>query len=165
MSDWSSAALLVLVAILVVATVLWCAWTATRLDRLNLRRAAAESGLRGLVQERAAVATELASTGLHDPASAVLLMDAAVAARDAADEWQAQSTLTEVIDLVDLPQDDPLVARLEALGRQVSMARRIHNDIAARAIDLRSRRRVRWFHLAGHAPGPDMIEFDDTTKG
>jgi hypothetical protein len=145
--------------------VLWCFWTATRLDRLSLRRQAAESGLRGLIQERAAVAIELASSGLHDPASAVLLMDAAVAARDAADDWEAQSRLTEVIDLVDLPEADPLVARLTTLGRQVSMARRIHNDIAARVIDLRSRRRVRWFRLAGHAPSPEMIEFDDTSPG
>jgi hypothetical protein len=158
-----AAVAVLLLLVLVWATVAWCVWTATRLDRLHLLLEASRAGLRELLQQRAGVAIELASTGLEDPASAVLLMDAAVAARDSDDDGPAQSRLTQVVQLLDLPSSDPLVVRMSTLERQASMARRIHNDIAARTIDLRGRRRVRWFRLAGRAPVPEMVEFDDAT--
>jgi len=43
----------------------------------------------------------------------------------------------------------------------VELARRFHNDHVTSARALRSRRRVRWFHLAGHAPEPTTVDLDD----
>jgi hypothetical protein len=155
-----STALVVLVLLLAVGAG-WCVWTATRLDRLHLKVEAARFSLCESLQRRSSIAIELASTGLSDPASAVLVMAAAVEARDHADDWEAQSMLTTTLALVSLPVADALVAQLDVTVRQVSIARRIHNDMVARALDLRGRRRVRWFGLAGHAAPPRVVYLDD----
>lgn len=158
-------ALLVGVLVLVVLLGVWCSWTAGRLDRLHLRCEAADAALRSQLQRRSAVAVELAGTGLSDPASALLLLEAAHRAREATGPatWQAESELTRTLHLVDLPADsaDLLAAELRDAAWKVSVARRIHNGLAADTLALRSRRRVRWFRLAGHAERPVMIDFDD----
>jgi hypothetical protein len=179
----------VLLALLALTTAAWCSWTATRLDRLHLRCEAAGAALRGHLLQRSAVAVELAAGGLSDPASALVLLDAAHTARAAeagapisdrtagtevgsgspgtqahpAPAWLAESDLTQALHVVELPSADaePLVAELREAARRASMARRIHNDLAATTAALRSRRRVRWFRLAGHAEQPAMVDFDD----
>lgn len=159
------AVLLVGVLVLAVLLAAWCSWTAGRLDRLHLRCEAADAALRSQLQRRSAVAVELAGTGLSDPASALLLLEAAHGAREATGPatWQAESELTRTLHLVDLPPDsaDLLAAELRDAAWKVTVARRIHNGVAANTSALRSRRRVRWFHLAGHAELPAMIDFDD----
>ncbi len=159
------AVLLVGVLVLAVLLAAWCSWTAGRLDRLHLRCEAADAALRSQLQRRSAVAVELAGTGLSDPASALLLLEAAHGAREATGPatWQAESELTRTLHLVDLPPDsaDLLAAELRDAAWKVTVARRIHNGVAANTLALRSRRRVRWFHLAGHAELPAMIDFDD----
>ena len=102
-----------------------------------------------------------ASTGLTDPASAVLLMSAAVEARDNGVDWLAQSQLTYTLRLVDSSGDGQLASDVRASQREASIARRIRNDLVARTVDLRGRRRVRWFRLAGGAAPPLMVEYDD----
>lgn len=141
----------------------WFSWTAGRLDRLHLRCQATEAALRSQLLRRSAVAVELAGGGLADPASALLLLEAAHQAREAAgpEKWPAESELTATLRLVDLPED-ALAAELHDAARKVSVSRRIHNDLVASTLALRSRRRVRWFNLAGHAAAPAMIEFDDS---
>jgi hypothetical protein len=170
------------VAVLVVVLGLWCFWTAGRLDRMHLRVEAARASLLTQLQHRASIATELA-IGPLDPASSVLLLEAARAARDGGDavepsgeagrpghglrgerdQWLAESDLTAMLLAVELPsaEDEPLVRELADTARKVALARRIHNDVAATTIRLHARRRVRWFHLAGHAAAPQMIDFDD----
>ncbi len=159
------AVLLVGVLVLAVLLAAWCSWTAGRLDRLHLRCEAADAALLSQLQRRSAVAVELAGTGLSDPASALLLLEAAHGAREATGPatWQAESELTRTLHLVDLPPDsaDLLAAQLRDAAWKVTVARRIHNGVAANTLALRSRRRVRWFHLAGHAELPAMIDFDD----
>lgn len=156
-----------LVTLLVLSTLLaaWFSWTAGRLDRLHLRCEAADVALRSALLHRSAVAVELAGGGLGDPASALLLLEAAHQAREATgpDKWLAESELTRTLQLVDLPPEsaDPLVAELRDAARKVSVARRIHNDLVASTLALRSRRRVRWFGLTGRAEPPVMIDFDD----
>jgi hypothetical protein len=188
-----------LLALLVLITAAWCSWTATRLDRLHLRCEAAATAVRAHLLQRSAVAVELAGGGLTDPASALVLLDAAHTAREAEAATQigsdlpatsasvspvpawlaesdppaaspspapaglAESGLTSALHAVELPSADtePLVAELRDAARRASMARRIHNDLAARTAELHSRRRVRWFRLAGHARVPVMIDFDD----
>lgn len=145
--------------------VAWCVWTATRLDRLQLRCEAAEVAVRSHLLRRSSVAVELATTRLPDPRSSAVLLDAAVRARDAAGDevWMAESDLTRALQVAELPvpESEPLVALLGDAQRRAAVARRIHNDTAASALDLRGRRRVRWLRLAGRSQPPVMIEFDD----
>ncbi|MDX6296504.1 MAG: hypothetical protein QOI51_361 [Nocardioidaceae bacterium] len=162
--------LTVVLTLLVVAALLlglWCTWTAGRLDRMHLRLEAARASLEAMLQHRASVAGELASGGLTDPASALVLLEAARASRESAgrddERWLAESELTAALFAVDLPPPDeePLMGELVDAARKAGMARRIYNDVAANTRRLHSRRRVRWLHLAGHAEVPDMIDFDD----
>lgn len=159
--------LVVAAAVLVVLTAAWLSWTAGRLDRMHLRCESAMASLVAQLHRRAAVAGELAGGGLADPASALLLLEAARTAREAgerggSDHWQAQSDLTAALYAVELGSpDDPLVLELADAARRAALARRIHNDLASRAGQLRSRRRVRWFGLAGHAAPPQSVDFDD----
>jgi len=159
---------IVLVVVLVVVVGLWCFWTAGRLDRMHLRVEAARSSLVAQLQHRASAATELAIGGVGDPASSVLLLAAARSARESedlpdADRWLAESELTAILLALELPPatEEPLVGELSDAARNAALARRIHNDVAATTTRLHRRRRVRWFHLAGHAKAPAMIDFDD----
>jgi hypothetical protein len=165
----TAAWLWIIVSLLVVAAAAacWFSWTAGRLDRMHLRVEAAEASLRAQLHRRASLATELAGGGLGDPASALLLLETSRAARDSAESgpehWLAESELTAALYALDLPPPDeePLVGELADAARKASMARRIHNDLAATTRQLHARRRVRWFRLAGHAASPSMVEFDD----
>lgn len=164
----------VLVAALVVlmATAAWFSWTATRLDRLHLRREAAESALRLQLARRVAAAVDVAGSGVLDAASAVLVLGSAQRVRDLDDQapsslerWRAESELTEVLVAVE-PQpveaaDADAWGELRASSERVALARRIHNDVTTSVLALRGRRRVRWFGLAGHAERPAMVELDD----
>ena len=58
-------------------------------------------------------------------------------------------------------QAPDLVDELAAACHKVELARRFHNDHVTSARALRSRRRVRWFHLSGHAPEPTTVDLDD----
>ncbi len=158
------------VVVMVLVTAAWCSWTATRLDRLHLRCEGARSALRAHLLERSAAALELAAGGLSDPASALVLLDAASSAREAESRagdgdnvWLTESVLTQALHVVELPSADeePLVSQVLDAATNASMARRIHNDLAATTLALRDRLRVRWFQLAGHARAPTMIDFDD----
>ncbi len=161
-----AAAVVVAVLVLVLALALWLVWTANRLDKLHLRCAAARANLEEQALRRAVSAQEVATSGALDIASAVLLSDAAVAAWEADGDgrWQAESDLTSALHLVVLPDSGPEVAELADASRRLTMARRIHNDVATSTLALRGRRLVRWLHLGGHAPAPQMIAFDDRVR-
>lgn len=152
--------LLVVVVCLAVAVGLWCLWTATRLDRLHLQAQSARAGLSAALVRRSAAANDLALSGSLDPATSLALADAAAVAREPGDDWQRQSDLSAVLRMVGDDSPARIDDALDRACREVSMARRIHNDVVVRAQDLHGRRRVRWFHLAGHADLPRTIEFD-----
>jgi hypothetical protein len=70
-----------------------------------------------------------------------------------------------------LPADDPAEhnpfavearAQLAQACTRVQLARRFHNDAVAQAQRVRDKRVVRWVHLAGRAPVPQMVEIDDS---
>jgi len=158
---------------LVVAGV-YLSWTAGRLDRLHARVDAARAALDAQLVRRSAVAMELATCGLLDPASALLIADAASTARQAGDEDRtlAESDLSRALraaldqpdqleELSDSAEGRQLVEELEAVGRRVVMARRFHNDAVRAARALRSKRHVRYLRLAGHARPPVTFECDD----
>jgi hypothetical protein len=148
--------LLVLAAAVLVA--LWCAWTATRLDRLHLRLASAEATLAEALARRCSYAAEAALAEGVDPATSVAILAAAGRARDAErGDWQAHGDLTTTLRAVGVLDSDQPLARS---SRDVAINLAIHNDLAVRTAQLRARRRVRWFRLAGHAPDPEPVRLD-----
>lgn len=162
MSEVRGTPLFGVVAAALVVFLGWLSWTANRLHRAHLRREAAAASLRARLLERSDLVLQMAD-GLST-ASATRLRGAATRARTSGgDDWIAESELSQTLRAVQLPppHHDLLAGRLSDVTRRASVARRIHNDLTSRAIELRGRRRVRWFGLAGHAPPPSMIELDD----
>ena len=165
---------LVVVLALLAVVALVLTWSAGRLDHLHTRVERMAATLDAELLRRSAATLELATSGVLDPATSMVLADAAHHARTVADpeREEAESALTEALlvafdDESDGPQDapDPVVATLvgevATAARRVQTARRLHNDAVAVT---RARRRApfaRVFHLAGRAPVPEPVEFDD----
>ncbi len=157
------------VVLLMVVVGIWFSWTATRLDQLHHRIDLGRESLNTQLALRSGTVLELVGSGALDDAEVVLLSDAAQRARRTP-EGQAESELSQVLRAV-LDSEERVAAvraeapelagDLSAACRKVELARRFHNDHVTSARALRSRRRVRWFHLAGHAPEPTTVDLDD----
>jgi hypothetical protein len=136
----------------------WLSWLATRLDRAHHRVERSWATLDAALVRRAQRATEVARGIDVDPATTLLVCDAAAAAlevdlpRDARE--QVESTLSHVLDLVELPG-------VELEQDRAILARRLHNDAVSTARSLRRRPVVRIFGLAGRAPEPKPFEMAD----
>jgi hypothetical protein len=167
---------LALVGLLLVAG--WLSWTAQRLDRMHHRTDVSRGTLDAQLLRRSGAALELAVTDALDPASRLLLLDAAHHARTAGpgEQEAAESALSAALRAVladrravaDLHRDPEVAGLLDELARRcakVELARRFHNDVVVSARALRSRRRVRWLRLAGHAPEPRTVDLDDVPPG
>ena len=167
--DW----LVALAAVVLRGIVL--SWTAGRVDRMHTRRAAARAALDAQLARRAAVAVEVAASGVLDPATSLMLADAAHRARTAGssgeDRETAESDLSKALaaafddaSISALRTDSeagPAIEELVAVCRRVQLARRFHNDAVRVTQRLRRKPLVRWLGLAGRAPWPSTIEFDD----
>ena len=156
---------------------LYLSMTAGRLDRLHLRIAAAERSLDAHLLRRSSVAAEIAAAGLLDPATSMLIAQAAHAARMGQDapvheRSRVESDLTAALcaaleddeDVSEATSDDigrSLFLELEAAWSRLELARRFHNDAVRACRQVRRQRLVRWFHLAGHTALPDTWEMDD----
>jgi hypothetical protein len=140
----------------------YASWTAGRLDRLHHRVELARTSLETELARRSALVGELGGSGILDPASSLLLLDAAHRARTASPEEreQRESALTRAIHATGTDVE-PWTAELNLAMRRVQLARRFHNDIVVSTRELRRRRLVSWFRLAGHAPMPTTIELED----
>ena len=148
---------------------------AGRLDRLHHRIDVALAALDGHLARRAATVTELAT--LLDPASAVILSDAAYAAHncDPADfesRMNLENTLTAALkdtledeeDIAELRRDPAIAQLLENLvadTHRLELSRRFHADAVRACLHIRHQRLVRLFRLAGRAPMPRTMDFDD----
>lgn len=177
------------VVIVVIALAWYLSYSAARLDRLHAKVEGAMSALDAQLVRRAEAALELANSGTLDPASALLVADAATESL----ERTTEHPLTE--DLLDgqhfggredvetdlsvalraaLPedvvtglraQDDESVGdfldRVAASGLRVRLARSFHNDAVREVRRVRAKRSVRVFRLAGYAALPEPVEFDD----
>ena len=178
----------VLLTIGLVVLVAWyLTFSATRLDRLHARVEGARSALDAQLVRRASVTLQLAASGRLDPATSLLLADAAHEAREADTDAaqrreaaedgvpaeQAESDLTGALraafadpELVEELRADPLgrdlLRELAAAGLRVQLARRFHNDVVRSARVVRRKRVVRYLRLAGHAPWPQTFEISDT---
>jgi hypothetical protein len=168
---------LTIIVLVVLAVVLWSfylSWRASRLDRLHNRVEAAHTALDLALVRRASAASELATSGLLDPATSLLLADAVRRARlaDPAERDLAESDLTRALRATlgdpdfrkELIGDDgatELVAEVGAAAQQVFIARKFYNDLAGRTVDARRRPLARVLRLAGSAPLPAFFDMDD----
>jgi hypothetical protein len=145
-----------------------------RLDRLHARGDAARGALLAALQRRADAALAVARAPEPDRNGGGNVPDAlrrAVAAAAAAGEdWPdretAENALGRALAAVDraaLPV--AVVAELEEAEQALVLARLVHNDAVRDTLGLRSRRLVRWLHLAGNAPLPRYFEIADPRPG
>lgn len=175
MSGWWALGLIVVVLLVVFG--LYLSMTAGRLDHLHRRIDTSVLALDSHLLRRSAVSQELAAAGYLDPASSMLLADAAHTARTSADlgvderalaESNLTAALVAVIDTEDAalvagsPEGAAVLQELEAACRRVQLSRRFHNDAVRACRQLRRQRMARLFRLAGHTPWPETWEMDDT---
>ncbi|MET1008087.1 MAG: hypothetical protein ABWX96_21230 [Propionibacteriaceae bacterium] len=139
----------------------WLSWIATRLDRAHARVERAWAVLDTALVRRAQQAVEMARQPPVDPATTLLVCDAAGAALEldltAAEREQAESTLSHVLDLAAL-------SGLEAEQERATLARRLYNDAVTTARTIRQRPVVRIFRLAGFAAEPRPFEMADDQR-
>lgn len=169
---WVFATLFVLVIIAWYLT-----YTAARLDRLHVRLSGTQAALDAQLVRRAEAALEVATSGLLDGATALLL---ATAAADSLENPGEHGEIREVVesDLSDAldasltppatdairaagPYGEDQLRRLASACTRVQLARRFHNDAVTDVRRVRRQLAVRTFRLAGHTPMPTTIEFDD----
>ncbi|HLK01919.1 MAG TPA: hypothetical protein VKU39_18710 [Streptosporangiaceae bacterium] len=172
--------------ILVVAGALligvYMSWRAGRLDRLHGRVEMARAALDATLLRRSSVALELASSGMLDPATSLLLAEAAHRARgrsgslddDGRPRDLAESDLTRALRAVFSQPDfrasleekdsgaDELLAETEGAAHQVFLARKFYNDAVGATREARRRPLARLLRLAGKAPCPEFFEMDDS---
>jgi hypothetical protein len=166
--------------VLVVAAALfmgvYVSWRAGRIDRLHARVEMARTALDVTLLRRSSVAMELAASGLLDPATSLLLAEAAHGTRQGSAQRPrdlAESDLTRALraafgqpdfrsSLTGKEGADELLAEVEEAAHQVFLARKFYNDLVAVTRDARRRPLARLLRLAGKAPVPDFFEMDDS---
>ncbi len=167
-----------LIMIMVIAVIgVYVSWRAGRLDRLHGRLETARASLDAALVRRSSIALELASSGLLDPATSVLLAGAAHDARSATDATEgrelAESDLTRALRAAFGQPDfrallagregaEELLTELEGAAHRVFLARKFYNDAVAVTRGARRRRLVRALRLAGNAALPEFFEIDDS---
>jgi hypothetical protein len=144
-----------------------------RLDRLHVRVDAARAGLDSACERRAAAALAVAQVLVRVPneRNRAEGLRAAVARARAArvtggDREGAENALGR--ELAAVPRallPDALLAELVDAEQLLALARRVHNDAVRDTRELRSRRLVRWLHLAGTARMPEYFEIADPGAG
>jgi hypothetical protein len=136
-----------------------------RLDRLHARTDAARAGLESALERRAAAALAAAAV---TPGNQTDRLRAAVAAVRAptGDREAAENVLGRALAAVDRAVLPPAVLEeLVDAEQLLILARRVYNDAVRDTLGLRSRRLVRWLHLAGTAPLPAYFEIADAEAG
>jgi hypothetical protein len=174
---------LLIAAFVLGAIVVYLASMAGRLDRLHHRIETTHAALDAQLLRRGGAVQDLASSGLLDPASSLLLSASAqetlvVDPDDDARRYLVESELTRTLGAVldtsedveavraeagpDVEVADQMLAELAVACRRVELARRFHNDVVRSVLQLRRKRVVRWFGLAGYTRLPTPADFDDT---
>ena len=165
----------------------YVSWRAGRIDRLHARVDMARVALDVTLLRRSSVAQELATSGLLDPATGLLLADAVHGTRPAGSgvllvpgeqggdrpRDLAESDLTRALraafsqpgfrtSLSGKEGADELLAEVEEAAHQVYVARKFYNDLVAVTRDARNRPLARVLHLSGRAKAPVFFEMDDS---
>lgn len=175
---WTPSASLVLAVAALVVVGWYLTFSASRLDRLHARLEGARSALDAQLVRRASVALQIAASGRLDPATGLLLADAAHAAResDGAEQPVRESAESDLTRALNAAFADPTLTQelsADPVGREllhelgsaclrVALARRFLNEVVRSARVVRSKRVVRYLRLAGHAPWPQTFEISDT---
>lgn len=105
---WSETAVIVIAVVLVLGWLVWV--SATRLDRLHRKVVASRLALDAQLLRRSAVAAELATSGVLDPVSSVLLLEAARDASSGSSDGERELAVA-------VPDLEPLVREPQADGR------------------------------------------------
>ena len=160
-------ALLIIVALLVSWRISWLAprvllsSVLPRVDRANMRAERTWAALDAALVRRAQRALEVVLMPGIDPATALLVSDAAHAALQPHlshhDRERAESDLSHVLDAAG-PMLPGNAGRLDSERARASICRRLHNDAVATALSLRRRFTVRILLLAGRAAEPRPFE-------
>src|SRR5579859_7868364 len=155
----------------------YVSWRAGRIDRLHARVDMARAALDATLLRRSSVALELATSGLLDPATSLLLASAVRATRDSPGTDRprdlAESDLTRALRAAFSQPDfrasingkdgaDELLAEVEAAAHQVFLARKFYNDVVAATREARNRPLARLLRLSGKARAPEFFEMDDS---
>jgi head-tail adaptor len=153
----------------------YVSWRAGRIDRLHTRVDMARAALDVTLLRRSSVALELATSGLLDPATSLLLASAVHGTKDITSRPRdlAESDLTRALRAAFSQPDfrasingkegaDELLAEVEAAAHQVFLARKFYNDVAAATRLARSRPLARVLRLSGRARAPEFFEMDDS---
>ena len=186
MTDWAVITLAVVAVLIALAWYL--SYTAARLDRLHAKAEGALSALDAQLVRRADATMDLATSGGLDPASSLLLADAATLALErhtaqplTDDPLDGQSfagmegvedDLTSALraaltpDVVEGMRESEhdghdAYERLESATLRVRLARSFLNGAVRDVRRVRRKRVVRLLRLAGHAPMPELVELDD----
>ena len=124
----------------------YVSWRAGRIDRLHARVDMARAALDATLLRRSSVALELATSGLLDPATSLLLASAVHGTRKDRSPTRprdlAESDLTRALRAAFSQPDfrasingkegaDELLAEVEAAAHQVFLARKFYNDVVA----------------------------------
>lgn len=177
----------VMLATAVMALIAWyLSYTAARLDRLHARIEGSVSALDAQLVRRAEAVMELAHSGVMDPASSMLLAQAASASLDLADDAEVhdevrelgidteratvESELSQTLRAALTPEmvreieahsgGHGLVQRVVQAGRRVTLARAFHDDAVRAVRRVRAQMPVRVFRLAGRTTMPQVVDFD-----
>ena len=153
----------------------YVSWRAGRIDRLHVRVDMARAALDVTLLRRSSVALELATSGLLDPATSLLLAAAVHGTKDITSRPRdlAESDLTRALraafsqpdfraSLNDKEGADELLAEVEAAAHQVFLARKFYNDVVAATREARRRPLARVLRLSGRARAPEFFEMDDS---
>ena len=164
----------------------YVSWRAGRIDRLHARVDMARAALDVTLLRRSSVALELATSGILDPATSLLLATAVHDARQGGPGAMgppgqdsdrphdlAESDLTRALRAAFSQPDfraslsgkegaDELLAEVEAAAHQVFLARKFYNDVVAATREARQRPLARVLRLSGRAKAPEFFEMDDS---
>ena len=152
----------------------YVSWRAGRIDRLHTRVDMARAALDATLLRRSSVALELATSGLLDPATSLLLAAAVDGTRSGSRPRDlAESDLTRALQAAFSQPGfrssmngkegaDELLAEVEEATHQVFLARKFYNDVVALTRDARRRPLARLLRLSGNAPAPVFFEMDDS---
>ncbi len=168
MTGWELSTVLTVAcwALFIVLVAGWrLSWLAARLHRAQDRVERAWAALDAALVRRAERAVELVADPRLEPATALLMLDAAQQALEAAQQTsdatqdrsrreQAESRLSQVLAVVAVPG-------IELEQHRAVLARRLHNDAVVTARALRRRWGVQLFRLVGQAEEPTAFEIAD----
>jgi hypothetical protein len=140
----------VVVVVVLIAT--YVTWTASRVDRLHARAAAAFAALDAQSVRRAAAAIDLGErAGLAEVQTAAK----AVLAAHPDDREAAENDLTRTLRAAEPSDPD-----VDDANRKLVLARQVHTDLVRDALAVRERLLVRVLGLSRRHPAPRFFDID-----